>query len=123
MFNNISGINGENILSVNSAKKTNIETESFKDSLDEAIKNKEDEKLKEACVHFESYFLNMMFKSMRKTVVSSDGIFAKSNAEKIFQEMFDEETSKKMAGQGGIGLADMMYKQLSKENNNLDINV
>ena len=123
MFNNISGINAQNILNISDAKKTNIESESFKDTLDNAIQNGEEKELKEACVQFESYFLNMMFKSMRKTVISGEGIFQKSNAESIFQEMLDQEMTKKMANQGGIGLADMMYKQLSSKNNKMDINV
>ena len=109
------GINTKNIEHINSAKKSNIETD-FKQTLDNAMKNGQDKELKEACVEFESYFLNMMFKSMRKTTVYNGGIFGKSNAEKIFQDMLDEEMTNKMAKEGGIGLADMMYKQLSKQN-------
>ena len=45
----------------------------------------------------------------------------KSNAEKLFQEMLDQEVSKTAANQGGIGLADMMYKQLERQNNAIDI--
>ena len=85
------------------------------------MKNDKEEELKEACVKFESYFLNMMFKSMRKTVVSGGGLFEKSNAQKIFEEGLDQELTKKMANEGGIGLADMMYKQLSRQNNAIDI--
>lgn len=120
-LNNISGINIQNISDINKAKKANIETDNFKQTLDNAINSGQDDELKEACTEFESYFLNMMFKSMRKTVVSNGGIFGKSNAEKIFQDMLDEQMTDKMAKQGGIGLADMMYKQLSRQNNAIDI--
>ncbi|MBS5793968.1 MAG: rod-binding protein [Clostridiales bacterium] len=120
-LNNISGINIQNISDINKAKQANIETDNFKQTLNNAINSGQDDELKEACTEFESYFLNMMFKSMRKTVVSNGGIFGKSNSEKIFQDMLDEQMTDKMAKQGGIGLADMMYKQLSRQNNAIDI--
>ena len=122
-LNNISGIIIQNISDINKAKQANIETDNFKQTLDNAINSGQDDELKEACTEFESYFLNMMFKSMRKTVVSNGGILGKSNAEKIFQDMLDEQMTDKMAKQGGIGLADMMYKQLSRQNNAIDIEV
>ena len=120
-INNVLGVNSENISSIISAKKSNLETEDFQTTLNNAIENGQDEELKEACVEFESYFLNMMFKSMRSSIVSGGGMFEKSNAEKLFQEMLDQEVSKTAANQGGIGLADMMYKQLERKNNAIDI--
>lgn len=113
-LNNITKINISNVKNIDVAKKSNLEKEDFKNIFDNTVQTDEDKKLKEACVEFESYFLNMMFKSMRKTVASNDGIFGKSNAEKIFQEMLDEQLTDKMAKTGGIGLANVMYKQLSK---------
>lgn len=120
-ISNLSGINDSNISTITSSQKSNIETESFQQILNQAVENGQDEELKEACQEFESYFLNMMFKSMRSTVVSGGGIFEKSNAEKLFEEMLDEETSKSAAKQGGFGLADMMYKQLKKQSNSIDV--
>ena len=71
----------------------------------------------DACKTFEGYFLQMMYKSMRNTVDTSGSFMKQSNAEKIFQDMLDEENSKKAAGSGnGIGLAEMLYKQLSRQN-------
>ncbi len=121
-LNSVTGISPQNLATINETKKSNVETENFKQILDNAMQNGDDKELKEACVEFESYFLNMMFKSMKKTVVSSGGIFEKSNAQKMFEEMLDEELTKKMANTGGIGLADMMYKQMSRQNNAIDIN-
>lgn len=121
-LNNVTGINSQNITDLTKTQKTTLESDSFKQSLNNAIQNGEDETLKKACVEFESYFLNMMFKSMRKTVLADeDGIFAKSNAEQIFQDMLDQELTTKMAKQGGIGLADMMYKQLDKKSKTIDL--
>ncbi len=120
-INSVSGISPQNLSDINNIKKEQAQVDNFKNTFDNAMKNDKEEELKEACVKFESYFLNMMFKSMRKTVVSGGGLFEKSNAQKIFEEGLDQELTKKMANEGGIGLADMMYKQLSRQNNAIDI--
>jgi flagellar protein FlgJ len=74
----------------------------------------EDEAIREACQEFESYFLQMMFREMRKTTLNENGFLSKSYAEGIFTDMLDEEVSKSAARSGGIGLADMMYKQMTE---------
>ena len=70
-------------------------------------------KLREACEGFEAMFLSMMYKQMRATVPESDLFGKKSNAIKIFEDMRDTELMNQAAKSGGIGLADMMMKQLS----------
>lgn len=71
-----------------------------------------DRELKEACKGFETMFLQMMYRQMRKTVPESP-MFGKSNAMDIFEDMRDTELMKKTAEAGGIGLADLLYKQLA----------
>ena len=71
--------------------------------------------LKKACEGFESYFLQIMFREMRKTSLHVGDMFEKSNAEEIFEDMLFEEYSKISASRGGMGLADMMYKQLTNK--------
>ncbi len=90
-----------------------VEQNSFQDALQTAIDNGSDEDLKEACYEFEAYFLNLMLSTMRNTIDYDDGLFARSDAEEKFQDMLDEEVTKQAASSGGIGLADMMYKQLT----------
>ena len=67
--------------------------------------------LKEAAVQFESLFLQLKLKEMRNTVPESD-LFGNRNAEKLFQSMHDEQLAIEMAGAGGIGLSDVIYKQM-----------
>ena len=74
--------------------------------------SKQDAALKEACKGFEAMFLNMMYREMRATVPEND-IIKKSNAIKIFEDMRDTEMTKKVADGGGIGLGDLLYKQLA----------
>ena len=77
--------------------------------------NSSQKKLKGACVEFEAMFLNLMYGEMRKSVNEQDGLLPKTQAEKIMQSMLDEELTKNMAKAGGVGLADVLYKQLSFE--------
>jgi flagellar protein FlgJ len=67
--------------------------------------------LREAAQEFESLFIQQLFKEMRKSVSDSD-LFGDRDAEKTFQSMLDEEMSIKLSKGGGIGLSDVIYKQL-----------
>ncbi|MDD5758341.1 MAG: rod-binding protein [Desulfobulbaceae bacterium] len=69
-------------------------------------------KLKEACQNFEAIIIQQMLTAMRKTV-PKDGLFTSGYAEDMYQSMYDEGLSKEIASGRGLGLADVLYKQLS----------
>lgn len=70
-----------------------------------------DEKLRDVSEMYEKHFLGEMMKAMRSTV--HEGGFIQSNqAEKIFREQLDQEYVEKWGQKGGIGLADLIYKQM-----------
>ena len=69
--------------------------------------------IKDASVQLEAIFLKLMYNEMWKTVPKS-GFFGDSNAMDIYRDMYNEELTKKAAEGGGIGLADFIYKQLTK---------
>ena len=71
----------------------------------------EDTKLREAANEFESIFIQQMLKSMRKTSFESD-LLPKSEGEKIFRSMLDEQYAKLSAKSGSLGLGQMIYQQL-----------
>lgn len=71
------------------------------------------EKLRDACEGFEAIFLQKMWEQMRKTVPKEGYLHSKD--EESYQSLFDIELCKKMASAGGIGLADMLYGQLSQQ--------
>ena len=71
------------------------------------------QEIKEASVQLEALLLKMMFTEMWKTV-PKDELFGNSNAMDIYRDMYNEELTKKAAEGGGIGLADYIYKQLTK---------
>ncbi len=70
----------------------------------------DDKKLMDVCKEFESVFINMLLKEMKKTVPDSEFI-EKSQGTLIFEDMHLEELSKEIAQGQGIGLAKMMYDQ------------
>jgi peptidoglycan hydrolase FlgJ len=73
-----------------------------------------DAKLRDACQGFEEMFMEMMYKEMRNTV-PDDALLGNSNADKIWQSMMDSEMMKSATKGGGVGLADMLYRQLSPQ--------
>lgn len=75
-----------------------------------AKRNKE---IKDASVQLEAIMLKMMFTEMWKTV-PKDELFKDDNAMEIYRDMYNEELTRIAAEGGGIGLADFIYKQLTK---------
>ncbi|MCK9443981.1 MAG: rod-binding protein [Tissierellaceae bacterium] len=77
----------------------------------ENLVEEDDKKLMEVCKEFESVFIHMMLKEMKKTV-PDEGIIEKSQATAIFEDMHLEELSKEMAkGDSGLGIAKVLYEQ------------
>lgn len=72
--------------------------------------------LKKAAKEFEAFFLNYLLKTMRESV-PKDGLFGGGTGEEIYTSMLDETLSKEMAKKGGIGIAELMLKQLEHKPN------
>lgn len=76
-----------------------------------------EENVRKVAQEFESLFLNEMLKSMR----SANEVLAKDNplnsqASKQYQEMYDQKLSVSLSKEGGgIGLADVLVRQLNKQ--------
>jgi len=71
------------------------------------------EALEAVARQFESIFMQMMLKSMREAKLS-EGIFESQQSD-IFTDMYDKQiTTSLSSGGNGIGLADIMVKQLSE---------
>lgn len=65
---------------------------------------------KEVAKQFESIFIQIMLKSMRDTVPEG-GLFDSSQMT-MYQEMYDQQIALDMSHRGGIGLAEMIERQL-----------
>ncbi len=99
---------------------SNAKTNEFSSVLDSAIKEKDDEKLKESCKQFEGYFVQTMYKEMQKTVDDKNSLFPKSQATTTFTDFLVEEYSKNISTGRGIGIADMMYKTMKAQQDALE---
>jgi flagellar protein FlgJ len=71
-----------------------------------------DAALKSVAQQFEGIFLNMMLKSMREAT-PKDELFD-SEQTKLYTQMFDQQLAQKLSTTKGIGLADVMVRQLSQ---------
>src|SRR4051812_46117802 len=70
-----------------------------------------EEKFREVAELYEKHFMREMVKAMRSTVPES-GLIQANQAEKIFREQLDDNYVDKWSERGGVGFADVIYKQL-----------
>ena len=70
--------------------------------------------LREAARQFESLFTQMLLKSMREANKSfgEDSLFGSDQAD-IYQDMFDDQMAMQLSKGKGLGLADMLVRQLA----------
>jgi len=93
--------------------QTNASDKVFADTLQKVYDDGDKKELKQVCQQFESIMMSMMYKQMKATITKSD--FMESSQEKeIYDSMLDDELMNKV-GSRGIGLADILYKQLSRQ--------
>lgn len=112
----VEGIGSVDISNSLSKKQIN-EDQNFEAVLRKAYSDGDKEKLKEACKEFEGLLMQMMYRQMKKTVPDG-GLLTESPGRKIFEDMLDEEIISKAADKG-IGIADVLYKQLSVNLDNI----
>ncbi len=82
------------------------------DALRAQAKQAPDKALVKAAKQFEAVFMNMLLKSMREAT-PHDGMLD-SEQTNMFTSMLDQQLAETMGGSRGIGLADMMVKQLGR---------
>jgi len=71
------------------------------------------EALKEVAKQFESIFLNNVLKSMRQAKLA-DGAMDNDQS-KFYNDMYDQQLAVHLSGSPGVGLADLIVKQLSHD--------
>ena len=70
-----------------------------------------DPELRDACLKMESLFIHHLLKEMRATIDKS-GFISGGRAEEIYTSMQDAETANSISARGGIGLAQILLRQL-----------
>lgn len=94
---------------INSTKETN-----FAKILESTVHEKDKDKLYSTCQELESVFLGKILESMRATISKSDFI-EKSFASETFESMLYDKYAKEISKTGSVGIADIIYKQLSEK--------
>lgn len=88
--------------------------ESFSNALESAVKSKDDTALMDACKEVETYMISSIFKQMKQPTESDESLIPKGDYEKMFESDMIDDMAKNMTNAGGIGLAKMMYEQMSR---------
>ncbi len=68
--------------------------------------------LRAAAEQFEAYFIQETLKAMRKSVIKGELI--DSQHADLYQDLFDKEVAMQMAKRGGVGLADMLEREMTR---------
>lgn len=72
--------------------------------------------LEQVAKQFESLFMSQMLKSMRSVNdVFAEGNYLNSSQSKFYQEMFDNQLTLNMSQQQGLGLSDVLARQLARQ--------
>lgn len=69
------------------------------------------EKLKKACADFEALFVARMLKLMRQSI-PQNGLLGNGPGKEIYQSLMDQELAQKMSKRGGVGLGEVLYRQV-----------
>lgn len=75
--------------------------------------NKQQKKLWDTCLEAESLFVNKMLKEMRKSVDKGEWLHG-GFAEEIFEDMLYDEYSLQVSKNSNLGMAKMLYNELSR---------
>jgi Rod binding domain-containing protein len=75
----------------------------------------EKKRLKKACNDFEAMFIANMLKEMRKSIPKS-GFLESSSGSDIYRSMMDQKVAEKIANDKGLGIGEMLFKQLRRYN-------
>lgn len=103
-------INTNSLLNYNALTNTTNQTQKLEQTLNSGIENATDEELMEACKSFESYFVEQVFKEMRKTVQSSD----ENEYNEYFGDMLYQEYSDNIVESKSLGIAQMLYESMKR---------
>lgn len=91
-----------------------VEKKDFSHCLESAINEKNNKKLYTACQELESVFLNKVLDSMRQSIPRGE-FSGHSFATETFESMLYTEHARSMSKTGALGIAEVIYKQLTDQ--------
>jgi flagellar protein FlgJ len=81
-------------------------------ALNRQVKQKDPQAIREAARQFESLFTEMMLKSMRSAKLGDE--LGESQESDMYQDMYDQQLAVQLSQGKGLGLADMLVRQLTR---------
>lgn len=99
-------------------RRKSVSNETVHSSFSEVLESKNhdrpvDRKLMDTCVEMESILVGKMLKEMRSTLHKEESLLYGGMAEDIFEDMLYDEYALSMSKNSSLGLARMLYNQLS----------
>lgn len=94
--------------------KNRVEGDNFEKRLQAAMDRKDEKELKKVCQEFEGIFLNMMYRQMKASVPKEE-LIPEEAGKDIFESMLDDKLMEEASKNSRLGLADTLYKQLSRQ--------
>lgn len=113
-INMIDGIKTGDIVRNEAGSASRASDDDFARRLEKAARENDERELKKACQEFEAIMLDMLYKQMKATVIKSD-LLEEDPGREIFESMLEEKLMEQASKRGSLGLAESLYKQLSRQ--------
>lgn len=103
----------------NQYTKDTSSTKKLEETLKSDYSQATEEELMNVCKEFEQYFVEQVFKEMRKTIPQSESSSSyTSTMKEYFEDGLYQEYAKAITDQGnGVGLAKTLYEQMKRNYN------
>ncbi|HOE10305.1 MAG TPA: rod-binding protein [bacterium] len=98
--------------------RTDSEIKRLRSLTEKSFGKMNEKQMREIAGDFKGILVRQLIKEMRNTV-PQDGFLEPTHATEMYQEMADDALAKDLAGQGGFGIADLVYEQLKEIQDNL----
>ena len=111
---NLTGISNAGNMAAIQTGREQQQAGRFDRVLQDALESRDDKKLRQACEDLESVFVYRLLSAMRSSIPRSDFI-TRGMATETFESMLDEQYAQTISRQGSLGLAAIIYQQLSRQ--------
>lgn len=95
---------------------SNAKTSSIDKTVNKDLTSATDDELMGVCKEFEAYFLEQIFKGMKKTIVPAEEDTSMTMAD-YFEDSTYQQYAKDASEQGDYGIAQMLYEQMKRNYN------
>lgn len=99
---------------LNTYAQQNSSTSKIENTLSKDLSTSTDEEMMEVCKEFEAYFVEQVFKAMKKMVPEEEESTSGVSTLDYFEDMLTQEYAKSATEGQGLGLAQMLYESMKR---------